>query len=480
MSVLDSSKAHQKYFEAISRIPRGSGNEKGVSDYVVSVAAQLGLEAYQDALWNVIVKKPASPGYEAAAPVMLQAHLDMVCVKSPDSLHDFERDPLKLYVEPGGHLRAEGTTLGADDGYGVAYLLAVMEESFPHPPLELVFTSQEENGCWGAKALELSRLQSRRMIGLDVMESTRENVVCVSCFCSDLLVLTRSCREEKAAGEALKIRIDGIQPFREGAQVHPELYNAIKLTARLLNDLLECGETFQLVSMRGGEAENYNPVCCETVLMTHNADSLRKQAFRLFSAMEQEVQDGRQSTRLEIGETGAVRMLSQADSRALVDAMLLVPSNTQSIDQRSQEMTSITCVGTVCLEDGEFTLKMSDRARADSYRKAIEQEMRAIARLTGCHLTVEERYAPWAYNPNSPMLRRTADLMRKFYGEDMLETICPGGLEACDFLPAIPDLDIVMFAPIGEKCHSTEEYLDLDSFDRVYVFLKTLLGEMRS
>ncbi|MBR2287867.1 MAG: M20/M25/M40 family metallo-hydrolase, partial [Clostridia bacterium] len=238
MPVLDPKKPHQRYFEAISAIPRASTKEKAVSDYVVSVAREQGLEVRQDELWNVVVKKPATPGLEHAEPVMLQAHLDMVCVKSPESTHNFDTDPLELYVE-NGHIRARGTTLGADDGYGVAYLLALMEDDdFPHPPLELVFTSQEENGCWGARGLDMSDIRARRMIGLDVMESDRENVCCVSCFCSDKMTLAREVHSVPAEGTALRLTVDGIQPIREGAQVHPELYNAIKLTARVLSDIL--------------------------------------------------------------------------------------------------------------------------------------------------------------------------------------------------------------------------------------------------
>ena len=479
--VPDPQQAHQVYFEAISRIPRGSENEKAVSDYVVSIARSLGLEARQDALWNVVVKKPASPGYEDAPPVMLQAHLDMVCVKAPDSAHDFTRDPLRLFVDDEGHLTADGTTLGADDGYGVAYMLSVMSEDFPHPPLELVFTSQEENGCWGARALDMSDIQARRMIGLDVMESLQENVCCVSCFCSDLLVLKRNSRLEPVRGKGLKLHIDGIQPIREGAQVHPELFNAIKLTGRLLDDLMAEGYDLRLVSMRGGEAENYNPVSCETVLTTDSPLALSKAATRLMEGYAAEIQDGRQSTHLVLSEEEEEvgNALTAEDTRSLVDALLLTPSNTQTIDQVTQEMTSVTCVGIVSLNEGVFTLTLSDRARSDSYRHAIERRVRAVARLTGCELQAEERYAPWVYRPDSYMLRKTADLMQRFYGEKMTESICPGGLEACDFLPKVPEMDIVMFAPIGDKCHSTEEYLDLASFDRVYRFLKTLLGELR-
>ncbi len=473
-------KANQKYFEAICAIPHPSGKEKAISDFVAETGKRFGYKVTQDALWNVVVRIPASPGCEQAPPVMLQAHLDMVCVKTPDSDHVFEKDPLKLYVDGQGHIRARETTLGADDGYGVAYLLAVIEEAetFKHPELELVFTSQEENGCWGAKALDMTGIRSRRMIGLDVMESTKENVCCVSCFCSDLLVLRKEMSQIRAAGEGLKIVVDGIQPIREGAQVHPELYNAIKLSARLLCAARDEGIRFHLVSMHGGEAENYNPVACETVLVTEDEEAFTAFVGRQLKLCAEEIEDGRQATKLTVEKCMTTGYFDEASGSSVLDALLLLPSNTVSIDQRTQEMTSTCCVGTVCLDKRGFEVTMSDRARSDSFRRSILEKVRTVARVTGCTLAAEERYAPWVYRADSFMLKKTADLMERYYGDKMIETVCPGGLEACDFLPKIPDLDIVMFAPIGEKCHSTEEYLDLSSFDRVYDFLKTLLSEL--
>ena len=138
--------------------------------------------------------------------------MDMVCVKTPESTHDFSHDPIEIYVDDKGDIRAKDTTLGADDGYGVAYMLAVMEEDFPHPPLELVFTVQEENGCNGVDALDAGKLKSRRMIGLDVMGETVEYTSCVSCFTSDLMKLTKTCETEPAKGAALMLTVSGVQP----------------------------------------------------------------------------------------------------------------------------------------------------------------------------------------------------------------------------------------------------------------------------
>lgn len=273
--VLDQTKPNQKYFEAICGIPHPSTEEKAVSDYVCFVAEKLGLNYEQDKFWNVIVRKPASKGYEDAPVVMLEGHMDMVCVKTPESTHDFSHDPIEIYVDDKGDIRAKDTTLGADDGYGVAYMLAVMEEDFPHPPLELVFTVQEENGCNGVDALDASKLKSRRMIGLDVMGETVEYTSCVSCFTSDLMKLTKTCETEPAKGAALMLTVSGVQPVHSGAMVHPEQFNAIKITARLLNALSENGAAYRLSTMAGGEAENYAPVETKTVILCDEPDAVK-------------------------------------------------------------------------------------------------------------------------------------------------------------------------------------------------------------
>lgn len=478
MSVLDQSKPHQRHFEALCAIPHPSMQEKAVSDYVVSVAKRLGLDYEQDELWNVIVRKPASVGYEHAPAVMLQAHMDMVCVKAPGSSFDFETDPLSLYVDEAGRLHAKDTTLGADDGYGVAYLLAVMEEDFPHPPLELVFTVQEENGCFGVDYLDAGKLTARRMIGLDVMGADIEYTCCVGCFYSDRMVVRKHCEPVPSTGETLTVRVDGIQPVREGALVHPELHNAIKVLARLLDAAIRRGQDICLVSMQGGEAENYNPVCAEAMLSVADKAAFEALVRSEFAVICRELDDDRQDMHLTIDPAQTESMLSAVDTQAIVDLLYLMPSATCQIDVRDGDMTATNNVGMVALIDGQLTITMSDRAKKPGHKEGILRRVETLCRLCSAELETTIRYASWDYQPDSPLLRATADLMRETYGHDMVENICPGGLECGSLIPRMPGLDVVMFAPIGDKCHSTEEYLDLASFDRVYVFLKMLLGRL--
>ena len=470
----------EKYFAELSAIPRLSEYEKQAANYVVTVASLLGLRCRRDDLHNVVIRKPATPGYESAPEVMLQAHLDMVGVSAPDYPHDFTRNPLSLFVDEQGNLRAEGTTLGADDGYGCAYLLAIMEEDFPHPPLTLVFTAQEENGCHGAKALDCADIPARRMIGLDVMGSDIEYTSTVSCYCSDRLTVRRACAAGPADGPTLRLAVHGLQPIHTGALVHPEQGNAIKIMARLLKRLELAGVAFRLAEMAGGVAENYNPARCEATIIAADpseAERVLRDELRLIDA---EVQDGTQSLALDIEPARCGAALTEADTLALVNLLYLTPSATQAIAPADQRMIVTNNVGQVSLAGGAFELVMSDRARTVSCKEGVNRRVEALAHLCGASLSVEKRYEPWPYLESSALKRETAALMREVYGHDMEENICPGGLEICDLLPKMTGLDCVMFAPIGGGCHTTAEWMNLESFNRVYEFLKTLLGRLKA
>ena len=222
----------EKYFEEISRIPRESGNEKAISDYIVAFAKSHELKYFRDEMWNVVVWKAASAGKEAAAPVMLQAHTDMVCAKIAESSHNFLKDPLTLKLQD-NILRADGTTLGADDGFGVAYMLAVLaDDTLSHPPLECVFTVQEETGTVGAKMLDKSILTAKRMINLD---GDQERATFVSCACSDRVVLKETFTPMPTSESAVTLWLDGFSTGTYQGVTHPECGNVIKMAARLLH-----------------------------------------------------------------------------------------------------------------------------------------------------------------------------------------------------------------------------------------------------
>ena len=225
-----------RYFEEISAIPRGSGNEEAISQYLLDFAKAHGLDAYRDSAWNVYITKPGSAGCESLPPLMLQGHTDMVCEKNHNVDHDFTKDPIKLVVE-GNILRADGTTLGADNGVAVAWMLSILaDDSLKHPPLECVFTASEEVGLIGAHNLEFDRIHARRLINLDCGP---EGVFCCGSAGGQVTDLRLPLRREEAQGLPLTIRIRGLSGGHSGGLIHKGLGNANVLMGRILRNLCQ-------------------------------------------------------------------------------------------------------------------------------------------------------------------------------------------------------------------------------------------------
>ena len=240
------------YFEEISAIPRESGNEKGISDYLVAFAKEHGLWVYQDDVYNVIIKKAASAGAEDKPVVMLQGHIDMVCDKLGTVEHDFTKDGIDLVVKD-GVLTANGTTLGADNGIAVALMLTVLDDdSLAHPALECVFTTDEESGLVGAETLDKSQIDARTMINLD---SEEEGVATVSCAGGVVVTYTRPITREHKSGSVLTLEISGLLGGHSGADIHLERGNGNLIMARIVERLMIAGEP-SLVSFNGGTKDN--------------------------------------------------------------------------------------------------------------------------------------------------------------------------------------------------------------------------------
>ncbi|MEF9968432.1 MAG: M20/M25/M40 family metallo-hydrolase, partial [Longicatena sp.] len=248
MTILDSSKGYQKYFEEITKIPHGSDEEKQISDFLVKVANDNNLKVVQDKVNNVIIYKDASKGYENHEPVALQAHIDMVNEKNSDSNHDFSKDPLDIYIED-GFLKARGTTLGADDGAGVAYILSVLTDSnLKHPPLIGIFTVNEEATMLGAFEIDTELIKAKRLINIDGEEE--DSSMTGSAGGMDIFISEPITRDtNKTNGYKLVIR--GLQGGHSGAEIHKERGNSNKILARLLHALSKEG-TIQLATFNGG------------------------------------------------------------------------------------------------------------------------------------------------------------------------------------------------------------------------------------
>ena len=322
--VLDWSKAHQKYFEEMASIPHGSYFEKQYSDYLVDFARKQGLKYKQYDMGNVIIYKEASPGYEDHPAVVLQAHMDMVCEKTPESTHDFEKDPLELYIED-GWLGARGTTLGADDGTGVCYMLAILaDHTLSHPALECVFTVLEEIGLDGALALEPGDLKGRRYINLDGGGGGIETVITAAGGLRWNGIQKVHWADADKPG--YRLTIGGLDGGHSGGCIHMEKGNALKICARMLKEFRKEG-TITLSAMDGGSKDNAIPRDCWAEFSTDiGEEKLRNIVSALGGQIKEELRYSDSGLTIVLEKAAVTQVWSQEESDKLADFLFICPT----------------------------------------------------------------------------------------------------------------------------------------------------------
>ncbi len=472
-----------QYFKAISRIPRGSGNTKAVSDYCMAFAKERGLVCRQDEACNVVIIKEASPGYGEAPTVMLQGHLDMVCAKDPSVSHDFEKDPLKLVLD-GDYIRAEGTTLGADNGIAVAYALAVLDsDDLPHPRLECVFTSDEETGMVGANALDMSGFQASFLLNLD---SDNEGVFQVGCAGGIRCNLAVPMSWERRRGVPVRIWLHGLSGGHSGVDIGLGRGNAVLLTARILDELLRAaGDQVSVCGMRGGTQDNVIPSDCVLDIMADagGLETVREAAASMEAVFRKEYPVTDPGLKLEVscGEEAQEGTALTARSAAALRAFLLnAPNGVQAMNQQlpGQVKTSLN-LGIFKLEqNGSVSASFLIRSDLHTEKQALCRRLETYADYFGGAYGTAGDYPEWEYVPQSPLRELLCQVYREQYGsEAKMETI-HGGVECGLFAAGIPGLDAVSMGPQMEGIHTSRERLSISSVNRFWNFLTEVLRRM--
>ena len=469
-----------KYFEEIAAIPHGSGNEAAISSYIADTAARLGLYVRVDEYNNVVVKKQATPGYEHLPALLLQAHVDMVNEKNGDSDHDFEKDGLKLVLE-GNILRAEGTTLGADDGKGVAYMLALMDsdsDAFPHPPLEFLFTAGEEIGFIGALGLDCSDLTARRMIGLD---AGPEGVVATTSAGAQEVILSVPAEYEPVSGEVIAISIRGLLGGHSAMNITDEKGNANKIMGRLLHNAAKVAD-FQLCEITGGVMFNAIPREADAVIAV---ESGKKQAVidrinQVTAEIGEELAASDPGLAVTVRDTAAERMLSAAVSRAVVECLYNVPNGVRMMNKLVPGLpVTSTNMGVVKTLEDKITVDTMLRSSSKSLNDDYVDNICTVGKLTGMTEVWVGSWMPaWPYMADSKMRELAKKLYRERTGEEMRELAVHGGLELGVFSEKMPGMDIVTLGCTSGDEHTVTEWMDIDSYARVYDFMKDFIAEL--
>ena len=473
--VLNENLPHQKYFEDISRIPRGSKNENEVSDYVVAFGEKLGLGTKKDYMGNVIIYKNATDGYKDHPPVIIQAHLDMVCEKNGDCDHDFLKDPINLYIED-GFVKAKGTTLGADDGYGVAAMMAILEDTtLKHPPLEFVFTVQEEIGLVGAQALEAKDFHGKKLINLDMGNDLLTNV---SCSGGLRFHFFREMTMEKCQLPVYRLEIRGLYGGHSGGNIHLELGNSNKIASRViyhLNNALG----INLVDIDGGSKENAIPREC-TVLFATKEDFTKIES--IVKAQEKiikkELEFSDAGLTISVYEDKSDEMCQKDISDKIITMFYLLPTGLKHRNIPLDVTAASQNFGVIKTENNTVKCTYSLRGALESYNDEGQEILINFCKIFDFQWESGFRYPAWEYVKESPLREILKIAYKDFYNREILEKATHGGLECGIFKKIIPDIDIVTLGPQCFDAHTPTERMNLESFDKFYSFLVKFLEKL--
>jgi len=467
-------------FETLSGVPHGSGNTKQVSDLCLSLMRERGLYAVQDGFNNVIIKKPASPGYEDRPPVLLQAHLDMVCTKDPDYDIDMSRDPIKL-VTDGKEVWADRTSLGADDMIGVACALALLDDpDAVHPPLEILLTVDEETGMDGAAGFDPALISARRMINLD---SEEEGVITAGCagglMMAGLLSLQR--RRISAASRFYRIEVSGLLGGHSGAEIDRERGNSNLIAARMLYELIEFSP--RLVSFSGGTFDNVIPSKTEmtaAVPAQVREDELLATFEKVSAGIKKEYRASEPGLRITIEAAPAsVSAVTEIDTWRVAATLFLLPNGVMhmNIELPGLVETSLSC-GIVRLEGSALRFRTFIRSSSEERKQALAERVKLTAALYGGTTTREGDFPAWQYNGASPLLYAVREAWRRYSGRDAKVFATHGGLECGILTDKLEGLDCVSIGPELHDIHSVNERLSVASVQRLYGFLKEILKSL--
>ena len=463
------------YFEELTRIPRGSGNEKAVSDFVCREAERLGLWYRQDSLYNVIVKKDGCGGLENDEPVILTGHLDVVCEKNNDVIHDFTKDPVDIYVE-GDWLKTRGTTLGADNGTAVAIMLALLsEEGGKHPPLECLFTTQEETGMAGAQGFDYSLLKGHTLINLD---SGRTLNPTVSCAGAEFDYVTFSFVRSPAPGTALIVSLTGLEGGHSGTRIHLGRKNSILLLARILGMARET-VPFRLASFNGGNKPNAIPREAAATLVTEDPEGLKERIAEITKDLRPELIEDDHGLTVTVAEGGEQNAFSDANTADLLFFLNTVTDGAYSrtpADPNLVESSSNT--GVIETKGDEVKVTVMPRSSLESRMDELAFRLDVLARRAGAELIHQGRHSGWAYAPKS----RLRDVYTKVYkdlnGKEPVYEGMHAGLECGVMSGHIPGMDAIAIGSLATGSHTPQEAMNIPDLAGTYELVKRVLSAL--
>lgn len=450
------------YFEAISQIPRESGNEKGISDYLKKLGEEKGYKVVQDEVNNIIMEVPATPGYEDKKTVILQGHMDMVCEKGKDSDHDFNNDPIELIVD-GDKLHANDTTLGADNGIGVAMALALAEEE--HGPLRVIVTVSEETTMLGAKEIDAKHLEGDYLINID---SEEEGVLTVSSAGGKLLLAKFKTEREDYSGEIFEVHLHGLLGGHSGMEIANNKGNMIKVIAEMLDKIsgarlskIDCG-TKQNAIPREGKVS----VVCDEGKLISAIDYVKEK----FKDVEGDLQIEYKKENVE------EKVMTEENTKKFVEFLLELPTGPNTFLNEAEKVLESSSNLAIVKDNGEdIDVNVSLRYASSSLEEEFGNKYIEIADKYDATSEWQHSYPEWEFKKESNFREIVEKLYKEIAGHEMKEEFTHGGLECGVFYKKNPNLDIISIGPDTWGAHTQKETLSIPSTQRVYEHLVEVL-----
>ncbi|MDD3108060.1 MAG: aminoacyl-histidine dipeptidase [Alistipes sp.] len=467
-------------FKKITHVPRPSGHEEAIRNFLIHTAQEIGVEALRDEAGNIILRKAASPGMESCKGVILQAHMDMVPQKNRDKRFDFVQDPIQAYVD-GEWVTADGTTLGADDGIGIAAILAVMaSKTLKHGPLEALITSSEETGMEGARLLKGGLLQGEILLNLD---SESEGELCVGCAGGLDLTATLNYTTEPAAGawSPLHLELKGLKGGHSGVEIHLGRGNANLLLARFLKMALE-QYGVRLVAMDGGGLRNAIPREASAVILvpTSQVAAFQEAVKQYHATLTEEYQGIEEgivlhATPCELPQA----MMTEASAERIINTLYGCPNGvyTMSPSMAGMVQTS-TNLSRIITHEGEAQIFCLLRSSITSEKLALSAKIDAVCRLGGAKVETSGGYDGWNPNMNSPILHTMVASYQTLFGKAPIVGAIHAGLECGIISTNYPSLDMISFGPTICHPHSPDEKVNIASVARFWHYLTDTLSHI--
>lgn len=469
------------FFSEISKIPRCSGKEQEISDYLVRFAKERNLEVVQDDSLNVIIKKSATPGYEHAPTVIIQGHMDMVCEKNEGTVHDFEKDSLTLRIK-GDMLYATDTTLGADNGVAVAYALALLDaDDISHPSLEVVITTAEETSMKGALTVEPAHFDGKILINID-SEEDHKLLVSGAGGLQAIQTIPIDWQTTPTDVVSYRVQVMGLKGGHSGMEIDQERGNANKLMGRVLYDL-STELPYMIEHMNGGMASNAIPrEAYVTISLSEDKVALlRDKAEKWTKVLKNElaISDPDVYIELEHMETVAPKCLSEETKRKLIGSLMLLPNGIQHMSMEIEGLVESSInLGVVKTTETAIRLESDARSSVKSRKYAIVNQSRLVAESLGCAFTTTSDYPEWPYNPESDIRKLFEKVYRRREGKDIEITAVHAGIECGIFIEKIPGLDAISIGPDLFEVHTPNEHLSISSMMHNWEYFQAVLKEM--